>query len=428
MTRSIAALCASAALLVVPSVASAGGIFGTYPLEISVAPNGAPANGSSSAPAVSGDNRKTRLAAFQSDASNLVGGDTNGVTDIFVWFRPKGRAGLSLPQGSGSLQRVSVASNGAQANGPSRAPSLDGSVQTAPHCVAFESDASNLAAGDSDTTTDVFVRDLRAGKTYLVSRNIAGPATDPSIAGNCSKVAFVAGGRVLVAPVKAGGAIVLGPGSNPDYSLDGRAVTWQQGGQVVFVRDGKKAVVGPGENPTVTDAERLHGQLKPSWGVSFDTPAALASNDHNPGIDTYLRVFGPSGGARRTDLISYAEPQVNFDGQGDNYNGGITAYGTNRGIVTFIHNGGGATDAYYWNQHSGNADDTAHAARLDGQPGISQMVTSARANFIAFTSAFTGSMAYPVGSSKGARLPDIGTLFSPYSGVYFKMLVDGEAI
>src|SRR5947199_5863697 len=107
VTRFVAAI-ATFVALAVPAVASAGGMFGTYPLDISVAPNGAPGNGASSAPAVSGDNRKTRLAAFQSDATNLVGGDANGVTDIFVWHRPAGRAGLTLPKGSGTLQRVSV--------------------------------------------------------------------------------------------------------------------------------------------------------------------------------------------------------------------------------------------------------------------------------------------------------------------------------
>lgn len=406
-------------------------MFGTYPLDISVAPNGAPANGDSSAPAISGDNRKTRLAAFQSDASNLVAGDTNGVTDVFVWFRPKGHQGLSLPRGSGSLERASVASDGTQANGPSRSPSLDGSVTTAPHCVAFESDASNLASGDTDPTTDVFVRDLRANKTILVSRGIAGPANDPSIAGDCSRVAFVANGQVLVAPVKGGKIRSLGAGSNPDFSRDGRAITWQQGPNVALIRDGKKSVVGPGENPTVTDAERLHGQKVPSWGVSFDTPLALTGGDHNPGVDTYLRVFGPKGGAKRTDLITYAESKVHFDGAGDNYNGGITAYGTNRGIITFIHSGGSTTDAYYWNQHSGHADDTAHAAALNGQPGISEMVTSARANFIAFSSSYTGDMALPFGSGHGRVLPGVGSiesLFAPVKSVYFKMLVDGEAI
>jgi hypothetical protein len=406
-------------------------MFGTYPLDISVGPNGARANGASSAPAISGDNRKTRYAAYQSDATNLVGGDTNAVTDIFLWSRPKGRQGLTLAAGSGSLQRVSVANDGAQANGASRNPALDGSNTAVPHCVAFESDASNLAPGDSDATTDVFVRDLRAGKTLLVSRGVPGPATDPSISGDCAKVAFVAGGNVLVAAVKGGAAKALAAGSNPDFSLDGRAIAWQQGDQVAFVRDGKKAIVGPGANPTVTDAERLHGQLVPSWGVSFDSPAALSSKDHNPGIDTYLRVYGPTGGPKRTDLITYAQPQVHFDDTGDNRSGGITAYGTNRGILTYIHTDATATDAYYWNQHTGNADDIAHAASLNGEPGIGEMVTSARANFVAFTSAFTGSMAAPfsVGGRSGpVSLPNVDSLFAPLSSVYFKMLVDGEAI
>jgi hypothetical protein len=358
-----------------------------------------------------------------------VGGDTNGATDIFLWSRPNGQQGLTLPRGSGSLMRVSIASDGTQANGASRNPALDGSVTALPHCVAFESDASNLAPGDADTTTDVFVRDLRAGKTFLVSRGIAAAATQPSISGDCSKVAFQAGGNVLVEGVKAGTAKVLGAGSNPDFALDGRAVAWQQGNLIAFVRDGKKSIVGPGENPTVTDAERLHGQLVPSWGVSFDTPAALSSKDHNPGIDTYLRVYGPKGGPKRTDLITFAQPQVKFDGLGDNRSGGITAYGTNRGILTYVHTDGTATDAYYWNQHTGNADDIAHSASLTGQPGITEMVTSARANFVAFTSAFTGSMATVFGSGKGrAPLPNIDSLFAPSQSVYFKMLVDGETI
>jgi hypothetical protein len=167
----------------------------------------------------------------------------------------------------------------------------------------------------------------------------------------------------------------------------------------------------------------------PSWGVSFDSPAALSSKDHNPGIDTYLRVYGPKGGAKRTDLITFAQPQVHFDGTGDNRSGGITAYGTNRGILTYIHTDGTATDAYYWNQHTGNADDIAHAASLNGQPGITEMVTSGRANFVAFTSAFTGSMATAFGGGRGrSPLPSVDSMFSPFSSVYFKMLVDGEAI
>jgi len=420
-------------------------MFGTYPLNISVAPNGAAANGNSSHPAISGDNRQTRYVAFQSDASNLVAGDTNGVTDIFVWSRPKGSQGLKLGDTGakvlGSLQRVSVASDGTQANGPSSWPSFDGSIQKGAHCVAFQSDASNLAPGDTDNVTDVFVRDIKAGKTYLVSRGIAGPATQPDIAGDCSKVAFVANGKVMVAGVKSGAAKVIGAGSDPDYSLDGRAIAWQAGNNVAFIRDGKKSIVGPGSNPTVTDAERLHNMKTPNWGVSFETPAKLSSKDHNPGIDTYLRVYGPKGGPKRTDLISYAQSGPHFNGLGDNRNGGITAYGTNRGILSYIHTQGDVTDAYYWNQHTGNADDIAHAAAENGQPGITEMVTSARADFYAFTSSYIGDMSLPFTGTPfpghGTKLPGgislpqpaaAGALFAPYSSVYFKGLPGGEAL
>src|SRR3954451_19029617 len=160
----MAVLGAAAVSLLAPSAVSAG-IFGTNPINIS---GGGHANGESGSPAISGDNRKTRFAAFYSDASNLVRGDSNGKRDIFLWARPRGRKGLTLPHGSGSLKRVSVSSSGKQANGDSFNPSLDGSAITAPHCVAFQSQATNLAPGDRDGTADVFVRDLRSRKTFLV--------------------------------------------------------------------------------------------------------------------------------------------------------------------------------------------------------------------------------------------------------------------
>jgi hypothetical protein len=415
-------------------------MFGTYPLNISATPSGAVANGNSSAPTLSGDNRKTRYAAYQSDASNIVGGDTNGATDIFMWSRPKGREGLTLPKGSGSVARVSIPNSGGEANGASRNPSLDGSNQTQSHCVAFESDATNMAPGDADAVTDIFVRDFKAGKTFLVSRGVTAPASDPSISGDCKNVAFVANGQVLVEGVKAGKAKVLGAGQNPDYALDGRAVAWEQGSNVAFERDGTKTVVGPGTDPTVTDAERLHNMKTPNWGVSFNSPAKLSSKDSNPGTDLYLRVYGPKGGPKRTDLITFAQPKVDFAPKGNNYNAGITAYGTNRGILDYVHEDAKATDMYYWNQHTGNADDVAHAATLpDGTAGITQAVLSARANFIAFTSSFAGDMSLPwsgaLGNDHGSKLPgglslptSIANLFSPSSSVYFKMLVDGEAI
>jgi hypothetical protein len=338
---------AVAALLLAPSVSSAG-IFGTNPIDISHTPSGGQADAASGSPAISGDNRKTRYVAFWSDASNLVRGDSNGRRDIFVWSRPKGRRGLKLPSGSGSVQRVSVSNRGGQANGASFDPAIDGSVTSVPHCVAFESLASNLAPGDRDATADIFVRDLRAHRTYLISRGIPGPAIDPTIDGHCRNVAFVAGNRVMVAAVRGGRPHAVQPGHEPDFSRDGTALTWVQGTVVKVRRAGHIATVGPGDNPTVTDHES--GQ----WAVSYQS-----------GGRVLVRILKASGGPKKTINV------------GPGANGGITVYGSRRGIVTFFKGG----DLFYFNEHSGNSDDLAHmSGAIDG------VVTSARANFVAFSS------------------------------------------
>src|SRR5947208_12840601 len=118
--------------------------FGPEPTAVSAAHAGA--NGPSGSPAISGDNRKVRYVAFHSFASNLVRGDSNGKLDVFLWARATRK-----------IVRASVTNRGKQANGASANPALDGSVQRAPRCVAFQSQATNLAAADRDSQWDIFV-------------------------------------------------------------------------------------------------------------------------------------------------------------------------------------------------------------------------------------------------------------------------------
>jgi LPXTG-site transpeptidase (sortase) family protein len=92
--------------------------------------------------------------AFESPASNLVSGDTNGDHDIFVHDRQ-----------TGMTTRVSVASDGTQANSYSYASSLSADGRY----VAFSSDASNLVSGDTNGEFDIFVHDRRTGGTARVS-------------------------------------------------------------------------------------------------------------------------------------------------------------------------------------------------------------------------------------------------------------------
>lgn len=119
--------------------------------RVSVASVGTQANGDSLYPAISGDGR---FSVFCSGAPNLVPGDTNGYRDVFVHDRQ-----------TGQTTRVSVASDGTQANRDSGSPSISSDGR----CVAFGSYAFNLVAGDTNWTWDIFVHDRQTGQTTRVS-------------------------------------------------------------------------------------------------------------------------------------------------------------------------------------------------------------------------------------------------------------------
>ncbi|HEX8344241.1 MAG TPA: hypothetical protein VF657_05790 [Actinoplanes sp.] len=110
--------------------------------RVSVPQTGRQANADSDGASISADGR---FVAFRSFASNLVPGDTNGDADVFVrdrWRR--------------TTTRVSVATSGAQAAGPSGSPVMNGSGLH----LAFPSYAGNLAPGDAASTADVFHRSM----------------------------------------------------------------------------------------------------------------------------------------------------------------------------------------------------------------------------------------------------------------------------
>jgi len=141
--------------------------------RVSVATGGTQANGDSSGPAISADGR---YVAFDSNASNLVAGDTNGCFDVFVHDRV-----------TGATTRVSVATDGTQAGGFCEDPiAPSGSGQAAISAdgryVAFWSKASNLVAGDTNISADVFVHDRVTGATTRVS--VASDGTQANNGGN----------------------------------------------------------------------------------------------------------------------------------------------------------------------------------------------------------------------------------------------------
>ncbi len=89
--------------------------------RVSVASDGAQGNGDSHDPIISGNGR---FIVFRSLASNLVGGDANGSWDIFVHDRNTDGNGVFDEPGKILTERVSVASDGTEANDHSYSPSI----------------------------------------------------------------------------------------------------------------------------------------------------------------------------------------------------------------------------------------------------------------------------------------------------------------
>jgi archaellum component FlaF (FlaF/FlaG flagellin family) len=118
---------------------------------VSIASNGEEGEGPSYQHSISASGR---YVAFLSEATNLVPNDTNGTADIFVHDRRKG-----------TTERVSIASDGEEANGFSFEPSVSADGRY----VTYFSEATNLVTGDDNAATDVFVFDRLTATTRRIS-------------------------------------------------------------------------------------------------------------------------------------------------------------------------------------------------------------------------------------------------------------------
>jgi hypothetical protein len=156
-------------------------------VRVSLATGGGQTDLPSRMPSISADGR---FVAFMSDATNLVAGDTNGVSDVFVHDRDPDGNGI-FDEGNGTTERDSVDSNGSEADAYSNEPSISGDGML----VAFPSRADNLVANDTNNTWDVFVHDRGSGTTVRVSVDSAGVEGDnssfsPAISSDGSCVGF----------------------------------------------------------------------------------------------------------------------------------------------------------------------------------------------------------------------------------------------
>ena len=250
--------------------------------------SGAPADGESSDPALSGDGR---FVAFRSSADNLFTEDDNGSLNIFV---------RDLVAGTTTLVSRASGAGGAGGDDDSQRPDISADGRY----VVFQSDADNLAPAADDAFTNIFVRDLVANTTRLVSRapgrggaGANGDSSFPYISASGARVAFQSGANNLSAE-------------------DGDAF------QNIFVRD-----LAAGTNALVSRATGVAGarangdSVEPEMSssgryVTFVSAANnLAPDDDNAVRNVFLRDLDES----TTTLVSRATGTGGAGGNADSF-------------------------------------------------------------------------------------------------------------
>ena len=226
--------------------------------RVSVDSSGAEGNGDSSFdrwPSISADGQ---VVVFWSDASNLVGGDTNGRTDVFVHDRA-----------TGVTERVSVDSSGVEGNGGS----LGSSISADGRIVAFCSDASNLVAGDHGGIVDAFVHDRATGVTERVSVDSSGAEGDRESSGPLLR----ADGRIVTFASWASNLVAGDTNGCADAFVHDRATGITERVSV----DSSGVEANDGSGPSSISAD---GQIVALWSFASN----LVSGDKNWCLDVFV--------------------------------------------------------------------------------------------------------------------------------------------
>lgn len=206
------------------------------PERVSLAADGGQSGGDAAAPALSADGR---YVAFDSDAADLVPGDSNGTRDIFVRDRL-----------AGTTERVSVSTGGLEAHGDSYAPSISGDGDR----IVFVSEADDLVAGDQNQVADIFLHQRSTGETRRLSVGLAGfegggASDDPMISSDGRWVTFVSRAGNFDPP-DAGGSLDV-------FLLDLEGGTPQQITAPEIALDAEGLMVAGGDQPWISGDGRF---------------------------------------------------------------------------------------------------------------------------------------------------------------------------
>jgi hypothetical protein len=417
------------------------------------------ADGPSDNPVWSQDGRDPRLFAYDSAATNLTPGDTNGTRDVFVLKRTPGEGNLG-----GTLVRASVNSAGEGGNGPSIKPSVDGQGdKVRPHCVAFESTATNLDPRDRTGDSDIFLRNLKTNKTTLVSAGNFNDAHDAKIDGECNFVIFENAGKIWGRDLrtkikekkgKVGQVVFIAQGTNPDIETDGKGAAYERNNQVYyqgfrfefrrgFVKLGKQKLVsstpsgapgnGISSNPDLDDLGRYVAFESTATDLCGDCTGVRG--DRNGSVsDVFRRTISREAPTKdRMQMVSYSQgcsssnpsaKTVDQQGNGPSHNPLMTGAGENVIFDSEADNlkessgirlgdpNGHVRDIFYWNfprgRRCGNVsrESRSDGDRAGGQPlnGNSfNAALSQRANYIAYVSEQSGEFE----ESNGGGIQDV---------------------
>ncbi|MBI4786749.1 MAG: PD40 domain-containing protein [Chloroflexi bacterium] len=318
--------------------------------RVSVRSDGTQASGAQPAISTSG-----RYVAFASGHNGLVPGDTNGVGDIFVHDRDSDADGIFDEPGAMTNTRVSVRSDGTQANGVSQYPSISANGRH----VAFVSDATNLVTGDTNGRSDIFVhdRDVDADGVFDEPGQV-----------NTTRVSVPSDGTQGTSPTAYGAYY-------PSISADGRYVTFYAafsnlvagdwGNYDIFVHDRD------------ADADGIFDQ----WGGIITTLVSVHSNGTRGNADSYFPSISADG-----RYISFYSLSTNLIGSDLDHDGYCE---TEEGCDT-----NGARDIFVYDRQTGQT--TRESVRSNG----------AQSNHDSYFSSISGDGRYVAFSSFASNLVD----------------------
>jgi hypothetical protein len=285
---------------------------------ISHAMDGGLPNGPSTHSVISNDKRYSRAIAFESEASNLVPGDSNGVKDVFVVLRAGKIDNFGVEWTPGPTRLVSRGRGGAAANGPSWGATIGGGFHWRPKCIGFLSSASNIGRGDTNGVDDAFVARLSRRGTLSAPRRVSlpggrqssAPATAIAVSGDCKALAFVSGGRLYYSLKGRRAKRIKAPGvaADPSFSTGLRRdlVFGAANGVYLKRQESRRArLVAPGgRNPAYNDIKRqvvtYERHIGGSWQIGYkdlgDSERIISSHNGDSGNgDSRDPVIGNSG-------------------------------------------------------------------------------------------------------------------------------------